>query len=73
MISYGGITKKNMDKQNLNWVRSPNHSYKLLIIGDSRSGKTNALLDLIKQQDGEDCSIIDKIYLYVKNPNETKY
>ena len=73
MISYGDITKKNMDKQNLNWVRSHNHSYKLLIIGDSRSGKTNALLNLIKQQDGEDCSITDKIYLYVKNPNETKY
>ena len=32
----------------------------------------NALLDRIKQQD-DDYSIVDKIYLYVKSPNELKY
>ena len=35
--------------------------------------KTNALLNLIKQQDDNDYCIIDKIYLYVKDPYEVKY
>ena len=40
----------------------------MLIIGGSRSGKTNALLNLISQQDD-----IDKIYLYAKELSEIKY
>ena len=40
----------------------------MLIIGGSRSGKTNALLNLISQQDD-----IDKIYLYAKDLSEIKY
>ena len=40
----------------------------MLIIGGSGSGKTNALLNLIKEQDN-----IDKIYLYAKDLSETKY
>ena len=39
-----------------------------MITGGSRSGKTNALLDLISQQ-GD----IDKIYLYAKGLSEPKY
>ena len=39
-----------------------------MIIGGSGSGKTNALLNLISQQDG-----IDKIYLYAKDLSEPKY
>ena len=39
-----------------------------MIIGDSGSGKTNALLNLIKEQDD-----IDKIYLYAKDLSESKY
>ena len=39
-----------------------------MIIGDSGSGKTNALLNLIKEQDD-----IDKMYLYAKDLTETKY
>ena len=38
-----------------------------MIIGDSGSGKTNALLNLIKEQDD-----IDKIYLYAKDLSESK-
>ena len=38
------------------------------MIGGSGSGKTNALLNLIKEQDG-----IDKIYLYAKDLSEPKY
>ena len=39
----------------------------ILIIGGSRSGKTNALLDLIRNQPD-----IDKAYLYVKDPYKAK-
>ena len=44
-----------------------------MIIGGLGSGKTNALPNLIKQQDGDNYNVIDKIYLYVKDPFETKY
>ena len=44
------------------------HPYRMLIIGGSRSGKINALLNLINNQ-----SDIDKIYLYAKDPYEAKY
>ena len=37
-------------------------------MGGSRSGKTNALLNLIGNQPD-----IDKIYLYAKDPYEAKY
>ena len=43
------------------------HLYRMLIIGGSEPGKTNVLLNLIKNDD------IDKIYLYGKGLNETKY
>ena len=39
-----------------------------MIIGGSGSGKTNALLNLIKEQ-----SDIDNIYLYAKDLSELKY
>ena len=44
------------------------HPYKTLIIGGSGSGKTNALLNLIKEKDD-----IDKIYFYAKDSSEPKY
>ena len=42
----------------------------MLIIRTSGSGKTNALLNLI-QQDND--NLIDKIYLYVQDLSEPKY
>ena len=39
-----------------------------MIIGGSGPGKTNSLLNLIKEQDD-----IDKIYLYANELSETKY
>ena len=44
------------------------HPYRILIIGGSGWGKTNALLNLINNQ-----SDIDKICLHVKDPYEAKY
>ena len=32
-----------------NWPYIPDHPYRILIIGDSGSGKTNVLLNLIKK------------------------
>ena len=54
---------------NPNWPCIPDHLYRVLIIGGSGSGKTNVLLNLIKHQQSD----IDKIYLYFKNPFESKY
>ena len=55
-------------KNNKKWPYIPDYLYRILIIGSSGSGKTNALLDLIKEQDD-----INKIYLYAKDLSEPKY
>ena len=49
-------------------LKIPDHPYRILIIGGSGSGKTNAMLNLINNQPD-----IDKTYLYVKDPYEAKY
>ena len=43
----------------------------MLTIGCSASGKTNALLNLIKEKNSN--HLIDKIYFYAKDLNEAKY
>ena len=53
---------------NRNWPSIPDHPYGILIIGGSGPGKTNALLNLIKHQRPD----TNKIYLYVKDPFESK-
>ena len=70
---------------NPNWTYIPDHPYRILITGGSRSGKTNVLLNLTKHQSRSgktnvllnlikhQIPDIDKIYLYVKNPFESKY
>ena len=68
MINFDDYTNKNKIKHNLNWPYIPDHLYRILIIGGSGLGKTNALLNLINKQPD-----IDKIYLYVKDPYEEKY
>ena len=56
-------------KDNPSWPYISDHSYKILIIGGSGSGKNNMLLNLIKHQRPD----IDKTYLYVKGPFKSKY
>ena len=68
MINFDEYTNENIIGHNSKWPYIPDHPYRILIIGASGSGKRNALLDLINNQPD-----IDKIYLYVKDPYETKY
>ena len=50
MFSLDNITNKNNKEHNEKWLYVPGHPYRILIIGGSASGKTNALLNLIKEQ-----------------------
>ena len=68
MINFDDYANENKTEHNLNWSYIPDHPYRILIIGGSGSGKTNALLNLINNQPD-----IDKIYLYAKDPSEAKY
>ena len=68
MINVDDITKGNIKEHNPNWPQIPDHSYRILIIGGYGSRKTNSLFNLINQQPD-----IDKMYLYTKDPYETKY
>ena len=45
------------------------HLYRILIIGGSKSRKTNMIFNLIKHQQPD----IHKIYLYVTDPLESKH
>ena len=47
MINFDKYTNENKRKHNPNCPYIPDHSYRILIIGGSGSGKTNALLNLI--------------------------
>ena len=52
MFNLDNITNENNKEHNKKWPYIPDYSYKILIIGGSGSGKTNALLNSIKEQDG---------------------
>ena len=65
MFTFDYITKEDIREPNPNWPQFLDHPYRILIVGVSGSGKTNALLN--HKPD------IDKIYLYAKGPYETKY
>ena len=68
MINFDEYTNENKKEHNPNWPYIPDHPYRILIIGGSGTGKTNALLNVIHNQPD-----IDKIYLYAKDPYEDKY
>ena len=70
MFNLDDFTNENNKENNEKWPYISDHPYRMLIIGGSGSGKTNALLNLIKEQDND--SLIDKIYLYAKDLNERK-
>ena len=68
MINLDSITNKNNKEHNKKWPYILNHPYRILIIGGSGSGETNALINLINEQND-----IDKIHLYARDLNEPKY
>ena len=68
MINFDDFTNENIIEHNSKWPYIPDHPYRILIVGGSGSGKTNALLNLINNQPD-----IDKIYIYAKDPYEKKY
>ena len=68
MINFGNYTQENKTEYDPKWPYVPDHPYRILTIGGSGSGKTNALLNLTNNQLN-----IDKIYLDAKDPYEAKY
>ena len=68
MINFDDVTKKKKKKHNSNWLKIPDHPYRVLIVGGLGCGKAISLFNLISHQPD-----IDKIYLYPKDPFETKY
>ena len=68
MINLDSITNENNKKHNEKWPYIPDHPYRILIIGGSGSGKTNALLNLINEQDD-----MDKTDFDAKDLSEPKY
>ena len=62
MINFDEYTNENKLKHNPEWPYILYHPYRILIIGGSGSGKTNALFSLINNLPD-----IDKIYLYAKD------
>ena len=59
MFNLGSITNENNNKHNEKWPYIPDHPYKIITIGGSGSGKTNALINLVNEQNDT-----YKIYLY---------
>ena len=68
MINLDSIANENSKEHNEKWPFIPDHPYRIFVIGGSGPGKTNSLLNLIKEQDD-----IDKIYLYAKYLSKPRY
>ena len=68
MINFDDYTNQNKTEHNSKSPYTPDNAYRIFIIGGSRSGKANALSNLINNYPD-----IDKIYLYVKDLYEAEY
>ena len=68
IINLDSIINDNNKEHNEKCPFIPDHPYRIIIIGGSGSGKTNALINLINGQNN-----IDKIYLYARDLSEPKY
>ena len=68
MINFDDIVDENKTKHHKNWPYIPDHPQRISIMRGSRSGKTNALINLTNKQNN-----IDKIYLYDRDLSEPKY
>ena len=68
MINFDDYTNENKIEHNSKWPYIPDQPHRILIVDGSGSGKTNTLFNLVNNHPD-----IDKIYLYAKDPYETKY
>ena len=68
MINFDNYVNENKTEHNEKWPDTPDHPYRVLIIGGPGSGKRNALMNLTNEQED-----IDKIYLYARDLSEPKY
>ena len=68
MVNLDYIINENNKEHNEKWPYIPDHPYRIIIIGGSGSGKTNALSNLINGQND-----IDKILLYARDLSEPEY
>ena len=68
MINFDDVIKEETKAHNPNWPEISDRPYRILITGAFVSGKTYSLFNLINQQPD-----IDKIFLYAKDPHESKY
>ena len=68
MINFDDYANENKTQHNLKWPYIPDHPCRILTVGSSGSGKTNALLNLINNQPDT-----DEINLYAQHPYEAKY
>ena len=68
MINLDNITNENNKKYNEKCPYITDHPYRIMIIGGSGSGKTNALINLINEQND-----IGKMYLYARDLSKPKY
>ena len=62
------VTKEDIKEHHPNWPESPDYPCRILTVGGSGSGKTNALLNLINHEPDS-----KKIYLCAKNPYKAKF
>ena len=67
MINLDSITNENNKEHYEQWPYIPDHLYRIIIIGGSGSRKTNALINLINEQ-----NYIDIVYLYARDLSEPK-
>ena len=44
MFNFDYITKEDIKEHNSNWPEIPDHPYRILIVGESESGKTKSYL-----------------------------
>ena len=73
MFNFDVIINENNAEHNSKWPYIPQYPYRILIIGGSGSGKTNVLINLIKEKDSNILTATDKVYLYAKDLIEPKY
>ena len=69
MINFYDYTNENTIEHNPKWPYILDHPYRILIIGVSGSGKTNALLNLINNQPDIDKNIYTQRVHMKKNIN----